>query len=448
MPQAKQNSSLGLIPRLGLFSATMIVMGSIIGSGIFKKIAPMSLKLQSESLVLWCWLIAGVITLFGALTYAEIAGRLAQTGGLYAYLRSIYGRPVGYLFGWACFAVIQSASIASIAYVFAEAVFRIFPFSFYGFEVKGIAVFTILFLTSINYLGVIFGAWTENIFTVLKIFGILTVAALAYKFGRATSEDLTLPSEKLLSPSGFDLIPSMFGAMLGAFWAFDGLNNVGFIGGEVKNARRNIPFALTIGVLGVLAIYLIVNISYFHALSLNEILSIAKMPDKIFAIEMIEKIMGLNWMFFMTVLIMVSTFGATNGSILTSARIYYAMAHDGVFFRSLGHIHAKYKTPSVALIAQGVWASLLVFLGTFDDLTDMLIFASFIFYALGAWGLFQLRKNRVGDPPFVIPLFVPAAYILFCITLVLVTLYQYPMQTGAGLLLVLAGIPIYFWQHK
>ena len=142
-----------LKPRLGLFTATMIVIGSIIGSGIFKKIAPMSLKLQSESLVLWAWVVAGFITLLGALTYAEIAGRLAQTGGLYAYLRSMYGKFIGYLYGWSCFSVIQSASIASIAYVFAEALFSIFPFSFHGVEVKLIAVSTIMFLTLLNYIG-------------------------------------------------------------------------------------------------------------------------------------------------------------------------------------------------------------------------------------------------------------------------------------------------------
>lgn len=438
-----------LIARLGLFTATMIVIGSIIGSGIFKKIAPMSLKLQSESLVLWAWVIAGVITLFGALTYAEIAGRLAQTGGLYAYLRSMYGKFTGYLYGWSCFSVIQSASIASIAYVFAEALFSIFPFSFYGVEVKALAVGTILSLTLLNYIGLLFGAWLENIFTVVKIIGIMLVALFAFLFGSNTLPVIAAPgAQVLISPTGLALIPVMFSAMLGAFWAFDGLNNIGFIGGEVRNAKKNIPLALIIGVTGILAIYLLVNISYFNALALEDILAIAKMPGRIFAIEMINQIRGAQAALLVSVLIMVSTFGATNGSILTSARIYYAMARDNIFFTALGKTHPKFHTPSSSLLIQGLWASVLVCSGSFDELTDMLIFVSFIFYGLGALGLLRLRKQNVGSPGFVVPTIIPLLYVLFCFTLVVVTIYQNPGQAFTGLLLTLAGIPVYFWCKK
>ena len=332
-----------LTPRLGLFTATMIVIGSIIGSGIFKKIAPMSLKLQSQSLVLWAWAFAGIITLFGALTYAEIAGRLAQTGGLYAYLRSMYGKFVGYLYGWSCFSVIQSASIASIAYVFAEAIYSLFPFSFYGIEVKLIAVSTILFLTLLNFVGLLFGAWLENIFTVLKIIGILLVAIFAFFIGQNTHPIISpaIPPTNLPA-TGIALIPLMFSAMLGAFWAYDGLNNIGFIGGEIKNAKKNIPLALIIGVSGILGIYLLVNFAYFHALVLSDIFTIAQMPGKIFAIEMIKQVKGPSAAQLVSILIMISTFGATNGSILTSARIYYAMARDNIFFKALGKTHPTF----------------------------------------------------------------------------------------------------------
>jgi APA family basic amino acid/polyamine antiporter len=438
-----------LIPRLGLFTATMIVIGSIIGSGIFKKIAPMSLKLQSESLVIWAWVIAGVITLFGALTYAEIAGRLAQTGGLYAYIRSMYGKFAGYIYGWSCFSVIQSASIASIAYVFAEALFSIFPFSFYGVEVKLLAICTILGLTLINYVGLIFGAWVENIFTVLKIIGISLVAIFAFMYGsNAIPVIANQIAPEVLTPTGLALIPVMFSAMLGAFWAFDGLNNIGFIGGEVKNAKRNVPLALIIGVIGILGIYLAVNLAYFHALALEDILTIAQMPGKIFAIEMINQISGASAALLVSILIMVSTFGATNGSILTSARIYYAMARDGVFFKPLGITHPKFNTPSASLVIQGLWASVLICSGSFDELTDMLIFVSFIFYGLGAWGLLRLRKQNIGTPRFVVPTIIPLLYALFCITLVVVTIFQNPGQALVGLLLTLAGIPLYFWCKK
>ena len=438
-----------LSPRLGLFTATMIVIGSIIGSGIFKKIAPMSLKLQSQSLVLLAWAFAGVITLLGALTYAEIAGRLAQTGGLYAYLRSMYGKFVGYLYGWSCFSVIQSASIASIAYVFAEAIYSLFPFSFYGIEVKLIAVSTILFLTLLNFVGLLFGAWLENIFTVLKIIGILLVAVFAFVIGQNTHSIITPAIPPISSPAtGLALIPLMFSAMLGAFWAYDGLNNIGFIGGEIKNAKKNIPLALIMGVSGILGIYLLVNFAYFHALALSDIFTIAQMPGKIFAIEMINQIKGPSAALLVSILIMISTFGATNGSILTSARIYYAMARDNIFFKALGKTHPKFHTPSSSLMIQGFWASVLVCSGSFDQLTDMLIFVSFIFYGLGAFGLLRLRKQNIGSPRFVVPTIVPILYMLFCATLVVFTIYQNPMQAVVGLLLALTGIPLYFWFNR
>jgi len=427
----------------------MVVIGSIIGSGIFKKIAPMTLKLQSESLVLTCWLIAGVITLFGALTYAEIGARMPATGGLYAYLHDVYGKSVGFFFGWACFAVIQSASISSIAYVFAEATKSIFQV--YGVETKVLAAATIFLLTAVNCLGLIFGAWVENIFTSLKILGIAIVAILAFMVSH--NPDIAVaPTMQALPidvPHGLALVPAMFSAMVGAFWAYDGMNNIGFIGGEIKNANRNLPRALIFGVSGILVIYLVVNYSYFHALSLDQILAIARNPEKIFAIEMLQQTHGVRWSLFASILIMVATFGATNGSILTSARIYYAMARDGLFFKDMGTATRKQHTPVTALVWQGLWAMTLIFMGTFEDLTDMTIFAAFIFYGLGAFGLFLLRKKqRENHTGYRVFSFVPFIYILFCATLVIVTIYQDPVGAAKGLLLIAAGIPLYLWFMK
>ena len=445
-----KKSAEGLVSRLGLFTATMLVVGSLLGSGIFKKVAPMTLALQSPSLVLWCWFFAGVMTLLGVLTYAEVAARVAQTGGLYAYLRSMYGKPVGYLFGWSCFAVIQSASIASIAFVFAEAVIRIFPDVFQSHHLKGVAISTILLLTLINYVGVIFGAWVENIFTLLKTVGILGVAILGVLFGKPQVSHWITGQEPVFAdpPTGLSLIQVMFTSMLSAFWAYDGWNNVGFIGGEVKNPKRNIPLALILGVTSILAIYLFVNFAYFHALPFDEVLEIARNREQIFAVEMIHRILGSNWALMVSLLIMVSTFGSTNGSILSSARIYYAMARDQVFFSSVGKVHPRFKTPSQALVLQGIWASVLVILGSFDQLTDMLIFASFIFYGLGAFGLFLLRKRQIGSSPFLVPTVIPVVYTLFCLMIVGVTLYQTPLQSGFGLLLIILGLPLYVGFQK
>lgn len=446
LSEQKSSTVEALVSRLGLFTATMLVVGSLLGSGIFKKVAPMTLALQSPKLVLWSWFFAGIMTLFGVLTYAEVAARVAQTGGLYAYLRSMYGKTVGYLFGWSCFSVIQSASIASIAFVFAEAVIRVFPQAFESHQLKSIAIGTIVLLTLINYIGVLFGAWVENIFTLIKTIGIFGVAILGFIFGKSHVSPVVSDASQLVasSPSGMPLVQVMFTSMLSAFWAYDGWNNVGFVGGEVKNPKRNIPLALISGVLFILLIYLIVNFSYFYALPFEEVMEIAKNSDKIFAVEMIQRILGSNWAFFVSVLIMVSTFGSTNGSILSSARIYYAMAKDQVFIPSLAQVHPRFKTPSQALVLQGVWASILVMLGSFDQLTDMLMFASFIFYGLGAYGLFLLRKRNVGSSPFLVPTLIPVLYIIFCILIVGVTLVQTPRQSTIGLLLIGAGLPIYF----
>lgn len=434
-----------LRPRLGLFSATMLVIGSIIGSGIFKKIAPMTVKLQSQNLVLLCWVAAGLITLMGALSYAEIASRLAQTGGLYAYLKSIYGRLTAYLFGWACFSVIQSASIASVAFVFAEASVRVFP-QLSEMHVKWIAIATILLLTIINCLGLIFGAWLTNIFTVLKLLGIAAVTYFGFAYSTPMAQSAINNIQNTNTPN-FS-IPALFGAILGALWAFDGINNLGYIGGEIRNAKKIMPIALVLGVCAVLGTYLLVNISYFHALSLDSILEIAHKPGSVFAIEMIQKIRGSSWALFVSLLIMVSTFGTTNSSILTSCRIYYAMAKDGLFFPSLGLLHPRFKTPALALLAQGIWASALVAWGSFDLLTDMLIFASFIFYGLGVAGIFILRKKQHdivdSDKIMRIPTAIPIIYILFCLTLVSVTLYQDTVQSLTGIGVIALGVPLYF----
>lgn len=437
-----------LLPKLTLFSATMIVMGSIIGSGIFKKMAPMSMKLHSGPLILICWLIAGLITLLGALTFAEIAGRMAQTGGVYVYLRKVYGDLTGFIFGWSCFTIIQTASIASIAFVFAEAFLRLMPFSLAGIEVKVVAITAIWLLTAINYMGVLFGAWVINVFTVLKILGIGAIIFLGFAYGSHTPENFTLAYDSATPPLTWNIVPLMFTAMLGAFWAYDGMVNLAYIGGEVKNGAKNIPRSFIIGVLGVIAIYVLVNVSFLYAMPLSDTLAVAEKPGSIFALEMTQMIGGHFWVLFVSVLIAVSTFGATNGSLMASPRIYYAMAQDGLFFRKFSRVHSLYHTPTFALIAQALWASCLIFLGNFDDLTDMLIFASFIFYGLSAVGLLLLRRRRIGAPLFKVPTWVPVFYAIFCALMVAMNVYEYPKQTVVGCLLIGSGLPVYYWLKK
>lgn len=454
-----------------MFTALMIVISSMIGSGIFKKIAPMSVELGSPGLILLCWLIPGIITLFGAATNAEVAGLIAEPGGQYVYFKKMYGKAFAFLYGWSCFSVIQSASIASIGYVFAESVNAVIPlphlpehiekislfgifFPFEGSGVKALTIFTMIFLTTANYFGVVFGGTITNIFTILKVLGIFAIIILGLSISGGGLSNVT----PVLERSGYNydtslgLFGAMFAAMLGAFWAYDGWNNIGYLGGEVKNPKKIIPVSLYGGVLIVMIVYLAVNFTYHFVMPVDEIISIANTQHSIIAVEVMRKFLGTFGAFFISVLIMVSTFGTTNGTILASSRIYFAMAKDKLFFLNAGKHHSTYRTPHVALLIQCVWASMLVLSGSFDQLTDMLLFAAFIFYGMGAFGVFVLRRKMKDEPrPYKVfgyPV-VPAIFVLFSFTLVVVTIIQNPRDAGIGLGLVLIGIPFYlFWNRK
>lgn len=461
----------GLLTRLGLITAILIVISSMIGSGVFKKAAPMAMELNSSGLILICWLIAGIITLFGSITNAEIAGLIAEPGGQYVYFKHMYGKFFAFMYGWSCFSVIQTASIASIAYVFAESVNSVMPlfhlsdaaekFTLFGlfnplnnFGVKLLTIGTIIFLTGANYLGVIFGGAISNLFTVLKVIGIVVIIILALTISGGSSANIQpmFANPGATYGTSLGLFGAMFAAMLGAFWAYDGWNNIGYLGGEVKNPKRTIPISLFVGVGFVTVIYLLVNYAYLYVLPLNELLGIANTENTIVAVEVMRKFMGDNGALFISILIMVSTFGTTNGTILASSRIYFAMAKDNLFFKSAANVHPRFKTPYTSLLMQGLWSCLLVLSGTFDQLTDMLIFASFIFYGAGALGVFVLRKKMkdshrpfkaIGYPV------IPAIFILFCATLVVVTIIQNPRDAGIGLLLILIGIPFFRnWNNK
>lgn len=448
----------------------MIVISSMVGSGIFKKISPMAVELGSGGLILIAWAIAGIITLMGAATNAEIAGLIAEPGGQYVYFKKMYGKAFAFLYGWSCFSVIQSASIASIAYVFSESVNAViqlprFPaeieaFSIFGifyplqgFGVKALTIFTIVSLSTANYFGVIFGGVITNIFTALKVAGIFVIVIL----GLTISGGSVHNAGPVFERTGFQydtnlgLFGAMFAAMLAAFWAYDGWNNIGYLGGEVKNPKRNIPLALFGGVASVIVLYLVVNFAFLYVMPVEEIIGIAGTEHSIIAVEVMRKFLGNGGAFFISVLIMISTFGTTNGTILASSRIYFAMARDNLFFKTAGQHHEKYKTPYISLIIQGFWASVLVLSGTFDQITDMLLFASFIFYGMGAFGVFVLRRKMKDETrPYKVfgyPV-IPAVFVLFCITLVVVTIIQNPRDAGIGLTLVLIGIPFYaFWSR-
>lgn len=451
---------------LGLSTAILLVMSSMIGSGVFKKVAPMSTVLGDANWVLLAWLAAGLVSMMGTLTYAGLASLTEEAGGQFEYLRIIFGKFYSYLLGWSCFAVIQTASIASIAYVFAESVNNIFPMPVFGEAISGyqlfgfiypfqnsgvklIAILTILLLTWINYRGVRQGGLLNDIFSWAKIIGILLLIILGLSYANPVEIQSVPKVENGWNITTF--IAPFFLAMLSAFWAYDGWTNVTYITGEVIRPKRNIPIAIITGTFLVMILYMLIHVAYFRVLSADDFAAINAAGNKIAGAEVAKVIMGNTGNILISILIMLCTFGATNASIMTSARIYYRMANQGVFFPSVGKAHSRFKTPHVALRMQMVWAILLVMSGTFDQLTDMLIFAAFIFYGSAALGLLMMKyKKLITVKVFGYP-YVPAFYFLFCIVLVVNTLITMPNESITGLLLMATGVPLYFYfirQHK
>lgn len=466
-----------LLTKLGLFTTTAIVVGAVIGSGIFKKPALMASQLGSADLLLAIWVIAGVITLFGALTNAEIASFITATGGQYVYFQKMYGKFTAFLYGWAIFAVIQTGSIASITYIFSEytefffhlprfapdiekGVYLFIPFigNIYPLDnigVKLLTIFVIFFLTTVNYFGVALGGRVTGVFSTLKVIAILLLVFIGFLFGNGSFGTVEINGMEKIA-SNPNIFAGIIAALSGAFWTYDGWNNITYIAGEVKIPQRNIPLGILFGTLIVMAVYLLINIAYLYVLPIEEM---AK--STLVASDVAQKAVGPIGAAIVAAAVMISTFGTSNGTIMVSARVYFAMSKDGLFYNSIGNVHPKFRTPSNSLILQAVWSSVLVLSGTFDILTDMLIFVSWIFYGLGAYGVFILRKKMpdVERPYKVIGYpFVPIIFIFFAFIFVIFTLYNdivnymegrtEIINSVFGIFLVLTGIPFYIYFLK
>lgn len=453
-----------LVRTLGLGYVIIVVIANILGSGVYKKIAPMAAELNSSVWILLAWTIAGIITLFGALGNAEVAGMLADTGGEYVYIKRIYNRFFAFIYGWSLFTAIQSAAIASVAYVFAHSLNSIITlpeilpslqdFSIGGifspfqeFRIKLTAILLILILTYLNISGLRIGAGISRAIIFLVFAGLLTIVL-------AGLSSLTTKPSNFMSPleiaGGTVTLSSFYTAMLAAFWAYQGWVSVGFIGGEVKNPTTNIPKGIVIGVFIVISIYLVVNFTYLTLLPIQQIVQINESGYQIAAIEAVRSFWGTNGVLFISLLILVTTLSCTNASILTGARPYYAMARDQLFFPALGKIN-KNNVPGKSLQWQGIWASVLILSGNFDQLTDMLIFTVFIFYGATSLGVFILRRNMPDAPrPYKVwgyP-FVPAIFVLFCIGLFFNTIITRPREAAIGMTLILAGVPVYLYLKR
>ncbi len=458
-----------LLPTIGLSSGILLVVSAVIGSGVFKKIAPMSAELHSPMLVLLAWLIAGVITLFGALSNAEVGSMLANSGGEYSYFKIIYNKFFAFLYGWTCFAVIRTASIASIAYVFSQSLnglvgipslagilpdislFGIHPFENLG--VKLVSISLIVFLTWFNIKGLKTGDNLNRILTITLIISVLSIILLGLFSSYGSFANLSTHS--VMRPevmSGSALFKAMSVAVLGAFWGYEGWNNLGYIGAELKEPKKNLPRALMLGVLMIMTIYLLLNFVYLYIEPIDSFISIHESKNGISAIKVVGTFMGKIGIVGISCLILLTTFNCTSSTILLSSRLFYAMSSDNLFFKKASYINPKTNTPSYALIIQSFWACLLVISGTFDQLTDMLIFASFIFYGATTLGVFILRK-RMPDTPRIYKVIgypiVPAIFLIFCTTLILSTLISRPYEALIGLGLIASGVPFYlYWSRQ
>jgi APA family basic amino acid/polyamine antiporter len=458
------NNQRNLVRTFGVGYVIIFVVANIIGSGVYKKIAPMAAELHSVEWILLAWVAGGIITLFGALSNAEVAGLLADTGGDFVYFKKIYNRFFAFLYGWSLFTVIQTATIASLAYVFAQSLNSIIPVPhvlqsmdgftiagvfapFHDFGIKLTAILLIMLLTWLNMASLRSGAGTSKIILLLVAMGLLTIVVfgLTSHAGRPAAVAAAVGSA-----NGPVTLSAFFTAMLAAFWAYQGWASVGFIGGEVKDANRNIPRGIVIGVFVVIGIYLVVNITYLTLLSIPQLEQIHASGNQIAAIEAVRVFWGRGGVLFISTLILITTLGCTNASILTGARPTFAMAREGLFFTGIGKLN-KANVPSNSLLLQGIWSSVLVMSGSFDQLTDMLIFAVFIFYGATSLGVIVLRRRMPDAPrPYKVwgyP-FVPLFFILFCIGLFLNTIITKPREAVIGLILIGAGIPVYWFLQR
>src|SRR5262245_321354 len=449
-----------LVRGLKLFDATAIIVGSMIGSGIFIVSADMARQLGSSGLLLAAWGITAVMTILGAMSYGELAAAMPRAGGQYVFLREAYGPLFGFLYGWTLFLVIQTGTIAAVAVGFAKFLGIFVPWVSasnvlvplpLGYRVSSqhlLAILVISLLTWVNCKGLREGATVQNIFTVAKVGGLLALVIMG----------LILPGNPAAVQSNFQqLFPENFGlgmlsimgaALVGSLFAADAWNNVTFTGSEVVNPKRNLPLSLFLGTATVSLIYFAANAVYLRTLPLE---AIASAPEDRVGTLAAQSLMGSGGLTFINAAILISTFGCTNGLILAGARVYYAMARDGLFFKKVGEVSARSHTPVFSLIVQAVWASLLVLSGTYNELLDYVIFAALLFYVLTVTGLFVLRKKRPEmERPykaFGYPV-LPAAYVLLAALVMVDLLVVKPRFTWPGLMIVVTGVPVFFFWKR
>jgi APA family basic amino acid/polyamine antiporter len=443
---------------LGMWGAVAIVVGTVIGSGIFLVPKAMILRVGSPEMVFFVFVFGGILSLFGALSYAELAAAMPEAGGEYVFLREAYGPFWGFLYGWTQLWVAKSGSVATLAtaffyylanfYPFLEGVFAIVPLPLgeggKPLEIRNgqlLAMVVILLLGAINYFGVKLGGAIQIVVTAVKVAAIAAIVLIGLGSGQGTTANFQTSVPAVGGLAGF------FAALVAALWAYDGWNNVSMVSSEIRQPQRNLPLALISGTAAVMVIYLVTNIAYFSVLPAEAVAS----SDRV-AAEMMRRILGGTGANLVSVAAMISILAALNGSILSGSRVPYAMARDGRFVRSVAYVHPHWGTPAVSILALSAWSAILVLSGRYEQLFTYVIFASWIMYGMTAAAVIVLRRKRpdlqrpyrtVGYP------IVPAAFVLVTVGLVLSTLLESPRESLLGLGLIFIGWPFYYyWQRQ
>ena len=462
IPDNIDKTKIPLNRALGLPTGILLVAGIMIGSGVFKKIVPMSQSLMSEPGILIAWVVAGIITMLGAFTYAGLASMTTESGGIYEYLRLSYGNFFAFLFGWMIFMIGGSGAIAALAFVFSQALNTlihfpditnawkdvslggfIFPFASSG--IKLFAVFTIALLSWFNYRGVKNGGFLNNIVTAAKIIGILILIIAGFLYPSPVDSEEVEEAIDISQGTGM-LFSAFFGAMLSALWAYDGWANITYISGEIKNPKKNVPLAIIFGVSIAMTLYVLLNYVYMRVLPLPILASFGE--NQVAASEVAGVIMGNSGTLIITILIMICTLGALNACIIVYPRVYYRMSQKGSFFHKAAYVHPAFRTPYVAILYSSAWSAILVITGTFDMLTNLVIFTGFLFFGLIAFAVIKMtRKGLITEKVIGYPA-VPWIIILFSAMLVVNTLIIEPKSSLLGILLVLSGVPFYYYFKK
>jgi amino acid transporter len=428
--------------QLGLWSAVAVLVGSTIGSGIFRSPAGIADRLPGPLPLMAVWVAGGLFALCGALTLAELSGELPATGGMYVFIREGWGRMPAFLFGWAELVLIRAASLGAISTTFTEYFLRVLGFDPsvrpYADWVHWIAAIAIVVTATFNYVGVRWSSLVLNLTTLAKYGGLLFIIALALAVGLPRTGGHFAPAV----PDGSFRVSAFGLALVSVLWAFDGWADLSFVAGEVREPRRVLPRAILIGTLAVIAIYLLANVGYLAVMPVGEI-----RHSKLVAADVAQRLIGAPGVVLVAATVMLSTFGTLNATLLTAPRVFFAMADDGLFFRRVAAVHPRYGTPYVAILLASALGVVFVLLRTFEQLADTFVTAIVPFYALAVAAIFVLRRRPGYDPPFRTPLYpvVPMLFILATLFLlgnaIVDPTSRWP--TLGVLAVILLGIPVY-----